>query len=146
MEQFVYIAAMLPKGADGVANSVIMDSGPEVIKLFTCSTQLSMKFFPLLNVKMPTIVGILTCISWKNNILGLTAPEKSRISWYFYTYEYLEFHAQLSWAWKKFYNLGAWVCTVCSGLSVSASTECLTLPPRQGQIICLSPLSYSTRI
>ena len=80
MEQFVYIAAMLPKGADGVANSVIMDSGPEVIKLFTCSTQLSMKFFPLLNVKMPTIVGILTCISWKNNILGLTAPEKSRIS------------------------------------------------------------------
>ena len=46
--------------------------GPEVIKLFSCSTQLCMKFSPLINVKMPTIVGILTCMSGKNNILGLT--------------------------------------------------------------------------
>ena len=38
-------------------------SGPEVIKLFSCSTQLTMKFFPLIYVKMPTIVGILTCMS-----------------------------------------------------------------------------------
>ena len=29
------------------------------------------------------------------------------ISCDFYTYEHLKFHAQLSWAWKKFYNLGA---------------------------------------
>ena len=49
-------------------------TGPEVIKLFSCSTQLSMKFFPLIYVKMPTIVGILTCMSGKNNILGLTEP------------------------------------------------------------------------
>ena len=48
--------------------------GPEVIKLFSCSTQLSMKFFPLINVKMPTIVGILTCMSGKNSILGLHEP------------------------------------------------------------------------
>ena len=48
--------------------------GPEVIKLFSCSTQLSMKFSPLIDVKMPTIVGILTCMSGKNNILGLTEP------------------------------------------------------------------------
>ena len=34
----------------------------EVIKLFPL-TQLSMKFFMLINVKMPTIVGILTFIS-----------------------------------------------------------------------------------
>ena len=47
-------------------------TGPEVIKLFSCSTQLSMKFSPLIDVKMPTIVGILTCMSGKNNILGLT--------------------------------------------------------------------------
>ena len=31
---------------------------PEVIKLFSCSTQLKLKFFLLINVKMPTIVGI----------------------------------------------------------------------------------------
>ena len=38
---------------------------PEVIKNFLCSTQLSMKFFLLINVKMPTIVGILTFMSGK---------------------------------------------------------------------------------
>ena len=37
--------------------------GPEVIKLFSCSTQLSMKFFLLIIVKMPTVVGILTFMS-----------------------------------------------------------------------------------
>ena len=80
---------------------------PEVIKLFSCSIQLSMKFFLLINVKMPTIVGILTFMNRKNSILGLSEPEKAELSWYFYTYEYLKFHAQLSWARKKFYNLGA---------------------------------------
>ena len=32
-------------------------SGPEVIKLFSCSTQLSTKFFLLINVKMPTNIS-----------------------------------------------------------------------------------------
>ena len=53
-----------------------MGSGPEVIKLFSCSTQLSMNFFLLVNVKMPTIVGILTFMSGKNSILGLSEPER----------------------------------------------------------------------
>ena len=51
-------------------------TGSEVIKLFPCSTQLSMKFFLLINVKMPTIVGILTFMSGKNSILGLAEPKK----------------------------------------------------------------------
>ena len=50
-------------------------SGPEVIKLVSCSTQLSMKFFLLINVKMPTIV--LPFMSGKNSILGLSEPEKA---------------------------------------------------------------------
>ena len=70
--------------------------GPEVIKLFSCSTQLSMKIFQLINVKIPTIVGILTFMSGKNSILGLSEPFKSQISLYLYTYEHLKFHAQLS--------------------------------------------------
>ena len=37
--------------------------GPEVIKLFSCSAQVSLKFILLINVKMPTIVGILTFMS-----------------------------------------------------------------------------------
>ena len=38
-------------------------SGSEVIKHFSCSTQLSMKFSLLINMKMPTIVGIFIFIS-----------------------------------------------------------------------------------
>ena len=38
-------------------------TGPEVIKLFSCSAQLRLKFILLINVKMPTIVGILTFMS-----------------------------------------------------------------------------------
>ena len=43
--------------------SVWQQSGLELIKLFSCSTQLGMKFILLINVKMPTIVGILTFLS-----------------------------------------------------------------------------------
>ena len=55
-------------------------SGSEVIKPFSCSTQVSMKFFLLINVKMPTIVGILTFMSGNNSILGLSEPKIGRIS------------------------------------------------------------------
>ena len=40
-------------------------SQPEVIKLFSCLTQLSIKFFLLINVKMSTNVGILILMSRK---------------------------------------------------------------------------------
>ena len=104
--------------SDDVASRI---ARPRGYKTFLCSTRLSINFFLLINVKMPTIVGILIFMSRKNSILGLSEPEKCWISWYFYTYEYLKFHAQLSWAWKTFYNLGARchyikyqpVCTVC---------------------------------
>ena len=67
-----------------------------------------MNFFLFISVKMPTIVSILTFMSGKNSILGLSEPKKSQITWYFYTHEHLNFHAQLGWAWKIFYNPGAW--------------------------------------
>ena len=37
-----------------------MGSGLQVTKTISCSTQLSVIFFLLINVKMPTFVGILT--------------------------------------------------------------------------------------
>ena len=52
---------------------------PEVMKNISCLTQLSMKFFLLIKVKM-SIVGILTFMSKKNRILGLSEPEKCCIS------------------------------------------------------------------
>ena len=66
-------------------------TGPGVIKLFPCSTQLSIKFILLINVKMPTTVGILTFISRIN-----TTSERRFISGYFSFYELLKFRAQLS--------------------------------------------------
>ena len=74
-------------------SQMIANTGPEVLKLFSCSTQLSMKFqmlismkisrnsaysgsdklrmqfSVLINVKMPTIVGILTFMSRKTFML-----------------------------------------------------------------------------
>ena len=71
--------------------------GPEVIKLFPCSTQLSMKFILLINVKMPTIVGILTFISIVNTSERFKAINFF-ICQYFSYYEQLKFRAQLSLA------------------------------------------------
>ena len=81
-----------------------LNPGPEVIKPFPCSTQLSMKFkmlislnisrnsvfflaqislecyFLLRNVKMPTTVGILTIMDRKNFMLNWAEHEKSFIT------------------------------------------------------------------
>ena len=46
--------------------SLHASSGLEVIKPFVCSIALSTKFILLINVKMPTIIGILTFISMIN--------------------------------------------------------------------------------
>ena len=44
--------------------------GPEVVKLFSCSAQLIMKFSLLINMKMPTIVGIFILISRESFMLS----------------------------------------------------------------------------
>ena len=85
-------------------------TGPEVIKLFSCSAQLRLKFILLINVKilkfillinvkmptMPTIVSILTLISRINYCLIGSMPEFSTDLGYFSTYELLKIHAQMS--------------------------------------------------
>ena len=67
------------------------EPGPEVIKLFSCSTQLSMKFILLINVKMPTILGILTFISKIN-----TTSERLKAR-NFFICRYFSFYEQLKW-------------------------------------------------
>ena len=44
----------------GLQSVIVTCSGPEVIKLFSYSTQLSTKFIMLINVTIPKIVVILT--------------------------------------------------------------------------------------
>ena len=70
--------------------------GPEVIKLLLCSTQLSIKLIMLINVKMPTNVGILTFVSMINKTYEHLKARKVFIFQHFSFYEQLKFHAQLS--------------------------------------------------
>ena len=72
-----------------------MIPGPEVIKLFSYSTQLSTKSILLINVKMPTIVGILTIISMINTTSERLKDRNFFICLYFRYNEQLKFHAQL---------------------------------------------------
>ena len=53
----------------GLVPYAIMQPGPEAIKLFSCSTHLSLKFILLININMATIIGIITFISRINNWL-----------------------------------------------------------------------------
>ena len=69
-----------------------------------CSTQLSTEFILLINVRMQTIVGILTFIS----MINTTSERLKAINFFIcqnFSFYELKFHAQLSWAWKKLYNL-----------------------------------------
>ena len=95
--------------------------GPEVIKLFSYSTHLSTKFILLINVKMPTVVGILTFISRINTISEGFKAIKIVIYHHFTFYEHLKFYAQLSRAQKKVYNLGARSCERCQNPWASLS-------------------------
>ena len=53
-----------------VGDMLASKTRPEVIKLFSCSTQLGMTFSLLINMKMPTIVGIFISISRENFMLS----------------------------------------------------------------------------
>ena len=70
--------------------------GAKVINYFPCSTQLSMKFILLINVKMPTIVGILTFISMINTTSERLKARNFFICRYLSFYELLKVRAQLS--------------------------------------------------
>ena len=70
--------------------------GPEVIKLSSCSIQLSMKLIMLINVKMATIVAILTFISVINAMSKSLEGRKSLFFQHFSFYEQLKCNAKLS--------------------------------------------------
>ena len=70
--------------------------GHEDIKLFLCSTQLSMKFILLINVKMPTIVRILIFISRINTSYESLKARNTCLFQRFTFSEQLKFHPQFS--------------------------------------------------
>ena len=81
---------------DYIVEGNSVSPGPEVIKLFSCSTLLSTKFILLISVKMPTIVGILTFISMINTTYESLKAINFFACRYFRFYEQLKFRAQLS--------------------------------------------------
>ena len=68
--------------------------GPKVIKLFSYSTQLSTKCILLINVKMPTIVGVLTLISMIHTTTERLEAKQFFVCRYFSVYEQLKLRAQ----------------------------------------------------
>ena len=79
--------------------------GPEVIKLFSCSTQLSTKFQLLIRTKIPTNKEVSWLKSLRYCIYHTYKCENANNCWHFNIYGQGKFLAQLRWAWKKFYNL-----------------------------------------
>ena len=79
-----------------VAEEAGQRPGSEVITLFSCSIQLSTKFILLINIKMPTIVGIRTFISTIYTTSESMKVRKAFNFQYFNFYEQLKFRAQLS--------------------------------------------------
>ena len=73
------------------------DTRPRGYKtFFSCSTQLSTKFILLINVKMQTMVDILTFISMINKTSKRHKARNFFICRYISFYELLKFRAQLS--------------------------------------------------
>ena len=64
------------KGPDFGCHGRGFGSRPRGYKTLFMLNSAEHDFFLLINVKMPTIVGILTFMSTKNSILGFSGPEK----------------------------------------------------------------------
>ena len=60
-----------------VLNFAISGVRHQGYKTFFMLNSTELEIFPLINVKMPTVVGILTFMSRKNSVLGLSEPEKN---------------------------------------------------------------------
>ena len=75
-------------------NNLVTSVRDRGYNFFSFSTQLSTKFILLINVKMPTIVGILTFMSTINTSEHLKA--RTVFFEHFGFYEHLKSHAQLS--------------------------------------------------
>ena len=61
-------------------------SGPEVIKHFSCSTQLSMKFFMLINFRLVKIVNSSVLKIAEHENFSANKYENANFCWHFYIY------------------------------------------------------------
>ena len=61
-------------------------SGPEVIKLFSCSSQLSLKFVLLINRKLLTIASSFLLNTAEHENFSANKYENANYSWHFHIY------------------------------------------------------------
>ena len=83
---------------------------PELTNFFSCPTQLSMKFVLLTYLKLFTAAKSFWLNIAGHDIFPANKYENAKNAtycWHFHIYYQRKFHAQLSCAWKKFYNLEA---------------------------------------
>ena len=80
---------------NGVLGTVIMNQARGYKTFFILPTQWSRIFILFINVKMPTIVGILTFISMINTLSERLKARNFFVCWYFSFCEQLKFCAQL---------------------------------------------------
>ena len=80
----------------GLQRMVLAIPGSEVINLFSYSTQLTSKLILLINVKMPTSVGILTFISMTDTTYERLKARHFFMCRYFSFCEQFKFRAQVN--------------------------------------------------
>ena len=78
------------------ATCVFSSPGPDVLKLFSCSTQLSMKFFVLINLKLLTIAISFLLNLAEHGMFSVNKYDNANYCWHFHIYKHRKFHAQLS--------------------------------------------------
>ena len=61
-------------------------SGPEVIKLFSCSAKLSMKFFMLINLKLLTMPNYFLLNKDEHENFSANKYENANYCWHFHIY------------------------------------------------------------
>ena len=67
-----------------------------------------MKFIMLINLKLLINANSFLLNIVEHEYFSANKYEIAKYYWHLHIYQQRKFHAQLSWAWKKCYNLGAW--------------------------------------
>ena len=118
---YMYLTISQHKTSVSVANSVDPDqmlhsvclTGSKVIKLFSCSTRLSMKFVLLIDLKLLSTANYFLLNIAEHESFSADKYENANYS-YLLTKK-ISCSAELSMK-KMFYNLGPRICNVCSSL------------------------------
>ena len=84
------MCSLLPKNPSFQLSFLRLSSetkpGPEIIKLFSCSTQLRRKFVLLINFKLLTIANSFLLNIAEDEIFSVNRYENANYCWHFHTY------------------------------------------------------------